>query len=418
MTAVVVVGTQWGDEGKGKIVDFLARQADVVVRYQGGNNAGHTVVEGGQEFKLHLLPSGILSPGKRCLIASGVVVDPAVLVRELDELERRGVDTSGLRVSDTAHLIMPYHVRLDELEEERRGPNRIGTTRRGIGPAYMDKFARVGLRVQDLMKPERFRRRLAAVLTDKNHVLERVYGAPGFDLEDVFQRYVGYADRIRPFVADTSRILHGELAAGRRVLFEGAQGTLLDIDFGTYPFVTSSHPIAGGACVGAGVGPTRIDQVVGVVKAYTSRVGDGPFPTELHGELGQRIRDRGGEYGTTTGRPRRIGWLDLVIVRYAARISGISALAVNHLDTLAGLDTVKVCVAYRIGNRVTRDFPTDLDDLAAAEPVYEDLPGWSDAGEARAREYLDKISREVGAPVAIVSVGRERAQTLELLPVF
>lgn len=427
MPAVVVVGAQWGDEGKGKIVDYLAEQADTVVRYQGGNNAGHTVVVGDTEYKLHLIPSGILYPGSTCVIGHGVVLDPAVLVRELDYLAARGIDTSSLVISPGAHLIMPYHIRLDEMDEDRKGKHKIGTTRRGIGPAYMDKFARVGIRLVDLLDREEFLDRLERNLAEKNPLLERVYGVRGFTVEEIAGPYLQHAERIRPHVAETSGIINRAIDEGKNVLFEGAQGTLLDIDFGTYPYVTSSHPIAGGACIGAGVGPTRIDEVIGVVKAYTSRVGDGPFPTELLDDTGAWIRERGHEYGTTTGRPRRVGWLDLNMVRYAARVSGLTGLAITRVDTLGGLEKVRVCTGYRYRGEIITDFPYSLKMLAECEPVYEELPGW-DAdlkGITRfedlppnARNYLDLIQDLTGVPLAIVSIGRERVQTIFLRSVF
>ncbi|MCG0238426.1 MAG: adenylosuccinate synthase [Firmicutes bacterium] len=429
MPAVVLVGAQWGDEGKGKIIDYLAAEADVVVRYQGGNNAGHTVWAGGRQFKLRLIPSGILYPGTICVIGHGVVVDPRVLVEELDYLERQGVDTSGLRISPAAHLILPYHVALDEAEEDRKGAGRIGTTRRGIGPAYMDKFARVGLRVEDLLEEEVFLEKLAAQVAEKNALLERVYGLPPFKVEEIAAAYLPLAERIRPYVANTVTIVSEAVESGKNVLFEGAQGTLLDIDFGTYPYVTASHPIAGGACVGAGIGPTAIDRVIGVVKAYTSRVGEGPFPTELHDEVGQWIRERGQEYGTVTGRPRRIGWLDLVMVRYARRLSSLTDLALTRLDTLAGLDRIKVCVAYRDREtgEETREFPIGLRALARMEPVYVEMEGWGEEVAratryeelpAAARRYVELVEEVAGVPVSILGIGYDRQQTIHRRPIF
>lgn len=427
MPSLVVVGAQWGDEGKGKIVDYLAERADMVVRYQGGNNAGHTVVVGDKEYKLHLVPSGVFYPDKLCVIGHGVVLDPGVLVRELDYLAEQGVTRPNLIISPGAHVIMPYHIRLDGAEEDRRGKNKIGTTRRGIGPAYMDKFARTGIRVIDLLDRDEFLGRLEQNLAEKNSLLEKVYGVAGFTLEEIAEPYLQYAERIRPYVRETTQVINEYLDAGQRVLFEGAQGTLLDIDFGTYPFVTSSHPIAGGACIGAGVGPTRINRVLGVVKAYTSRVGDGPFPTELLDETGERIRREGHEFGTTTGRPRRVGWLDTVIVRFAARVSGLTGLAVTRLDTLGALPTVKMCVGYRVNGQVTREFPTGLKALAQCEPVYEEFEGWGTnlAGARRfedlpepLRKYLRRLAEETGVELDLLSVGRDRIQTLELRPLF
>lgn len=429
MAAVILVGAQWGDEGKGKVVDYLSARADVVVRYQGGNNAGHTVWVDGKQYKLHLIPSGILYPGTLCVIGHGVVVDPAVLVRELDYLAAQGVNTDGLRISPAAHLIMPYHIRLDEAEEDRKGPGKIGTTRRGIGPAYMDKFARTGLRLVDLLDEGDFQRRLEQNLETTNHLLERVYGLPGFSLAEIAEPYLAYADRLRPYAANTVEIINSAIERGENVLFEGAQGNLLDIDFGTYPYVTASHPIAGGACIGAGVGPTQISRVMGVVKAFTSRVGEGPFPTELHDATGQWIRDKGGEYGTTTGRPRRIGWLDLVMVRFACRVSGLTDLAITKLDTLSGLEKLQVCVGYRdtATGHVTREFPVGLKALAAVEPEYTEVDGWEEGltGTGRyedlpaaTRRYVEAIEHYTGRKVALISIGPERPQTIHRYEMF
>ncbi|GAB6877406.1 adenylosuccinate synthase [Thermaerobacter litoralis] len=426
MATVVIVGAQWGDEGKGKITDYLAEQADMVVRYQGGANAGHTVVVGDTEYRLHLIPSGILH-GKRCVIGNGVVLDPAVFLREIEYLEERGHAVDAIAVSSAAHVIMPYHKRLDELEEAGRGEDRIGTTRQGIGPAYRDKAARTGIRVEDLLDEAQFRRLLRRNLDQVNRLLERVYGVEGYDYDQVLEEYLGYAERLRPFVTDTWRLINDAVDAGQRVLFEGAQGTMLDLDHGTYPYVTSSYPTAAGACIGAGIGPTRIDQVIGVAKAYTSRVGDGPFPTELLDETGDWIRERGHEYGTTTGRPRRCGWLDAVVLRYAARVSGLTGLAITRLDTLGGLDRVKICVAYELDGQRIEDLPAGAGRLARCRPIYEELPGWPEGLSgltrwedvpAAARRYLERISELVGVPVALVSIGRERAQTLGLADVF
>ncbi|EKP94792.1 adenylosuccinate synthase [Thermaerobacter subterraneus] len=426
MSTVVIVGAQWGDEGKGKITDYLAEQADMVVRYQGGANAGHTVVVDGREYRLHLIPSGILH-GKRCVIGNGVVLDPAVFLREIEYLEERGHAVDAVAVSGAAHVIMPYHKRLDELEEAGRGEDRIGTTRQGIGPAYRDKAARTGIRVDDLLDEAQFRRLLRRNLDQVNRLLERVYGVEGYDYDQMLQEYLEYAERLRPFVTDTSRLINDAIDAGQRVLFEGAQGTMLDLDHGTYPYVTSSYPTAAGACIGAGVGPTRIDQVIGVAKAYTSRVGDGPFPTELLDETGDWIRERGHEYGTTTGRPRRCGWLDAVVLRYAARVSGLTGLAITRLDTLGGLDTVRICVAYELDGRRVEDLPPGALKLARCRPIYEELPGWPadfsgltrwEEVPAAARRYLERIAELVGVPVVLVSIGRERAQTLGLRDVF
>lgn len=427
MSTAVVVGAQWGDEGKGKIVDYLAESAHLVVRYQGGNNAGHTVVVGEKVYKLHLVPSGVFYPEKTCVIGHGVVIDPAVLVKELDYLAGHGITRPNLRISAGAHLIMPYHIRLDKADEERKGCNKIGTTCCGIGPAYMDKFARVGLRVIDLLDREEFLARLECTLATKNAILEKVYGLPGFSVREIAEPYLDYAERIRPYVTDTVTVINEAIEAEQRVLFEGAQGTLLDIDFGTYPYVTSSHPIAGGACIGAGIGPNKIGSVIGVVKAYTSRVGDGPFPTELCDQTGDFIREKGQEYGTTTGRPRRVGWLDTVMVRFAKRVSGLTGLAVTRLDTLGAVSRIKMCTGYRIDGQITRDFPIGLKALAKAEPVYEEFEGWGEEIPAVARieelpkslrEYLTRLADVSGVPVQIFSTGRERVKTVVINPVF
>lgn len=432
MPVVVVMGAQWGDEGKGKFVDLLAERADVVVRSTGGSNAGHTVWADGKQYKLHQVPSGILYPGTLCVIGHGVVLDPPRLLEEMDRLASQGVDLSNLRISGGAHIVFPYHIRLDEAEEDRKGERKIGTTRRGIGPAYMDKFARIGIRMVDLLDRDEFLPKLKAAVEEKNQLLERVYGLPGFTVAEIAEPYLAYAERLRPYVANTVELINDAIDAGKNVLFEGAQGHLLDIDFGTYPYVTASHPIAAGLIIGAGVGPTKVSRVVGVVKAYTSRVGEGPFPTELHGEEGHRIREEGHEYGTTTGRPRRIGWLDLVMVRYACRVSGITDLAVPHLDTLArtGLPTLKVCVGYRMPDgTVTREFPVGLKALSQVEPVYEELPNWewSEAlGTAKsfeelpegARRYVMLIEEVTGVRVSILGVGSERTQAIYRSSIF
>ncbi len=425
MSTLVVVGAQWGDEGKGKVTDYLSARADMVVRYQGGNNAGHTVVVGDREYRMRLIPSGIFHD-KACVIGNGVVLDPAVLVQELDYLAEQGISTQHLRVSGAAHIILPYHIRLDELDEDRRGTLRLGTTRRGIGPAYADKSARIGIRVSEYLNRAVFAEKLRRNLEEKNRALAALYGAPGFDYDVVFSQYQAYAERVRPLVADTSLLINQAIDRGENVLFEGAQGTLLDLDHGTYPYVTSSHPVAGGACIGAGVGPTRIDRVLGTVKAYTTRVGDGPFPSELAGAEGDWIRERGREYGTVTGRPRRCGWLDTTIVRYAARVSGLTHLALTRLDTLAGLERVRICVAYRRDGDIITDFPQELESLEACEPVYVDLPGWPPFKEpdssadlpGEARRYLEEIEERCRLPLALISLGRERGQTLAITDVF
>ncbi len=417
---LVVVGAQWGDEGKGKVVDFLSERADVVVRYQGGANAGHTVVVDGAEFRLNLVPSGLLR-GKTSVVGNGVVVDPAQLLREMTALEAAGFDVSRLFVSDAAHLILPYHRLLDRAEEERRGDRRLGTTGRGIGPAYRDKSARHGVRVGDLFEPEVFRRRLGDLLEHANHVLERVYNREAVDADAVVAEYLALGERLRPHVRDTALLVNDAIDRGERVLFEGAQGTLLDLDHGTYPYVTSSHPVAGGACIGAGVGPTRIGRVLAVVKAYCTRVGDGPFPTEEAGPVGDRLRERGREYGTTTGRPRRCGWLDLPALRYAVRVSGVTGFALTKLDTLTGFDPLRVAVAYELDGERLTEWPRHAHLLERCRPVYVDLPGWhEDIGGARrledlpreARAFLDLIEEATGVPLDLISVGPDRAATI------
>ncbi|MEW6979466.1 adenylosuccinate synthase [Bacillus pumilus] len=420
MSSVVVVGTQWGDEGKGKITDFLSENAEVIARYQGGNNAGHTIKFDGVTYKLHLIPSGIFYKEKTCVIGNGMVVDPKALVTELAYLHERNVSTENLRISNRAHVILPYHLKLDEVEEERKGANKIGTTKKGIGPAYMDKAARVGIRVADLLDREVFEEKLARNLEEKNRLLEKMYDTEGFKIEDVLDEYYEYGQQVKKYVVDTSVVLNDALDEGRRVLFEGAQGVMLDIDQGTYPFVTSSNPVAGGVTIGSGVGPTKIQHVVGVSKAYTTRVGDGPFPTELHDEIGDQIREVGREYGTTTGRPRRVGWFDSVVVRHARRVSGITDLSLNSIDVLTGIETLKICVAYKLNGEITEEFPASLKELAKCEPVYEEMPGWTEDITGvknlselpeNARHYLERISQLTGTPLSIFSVGPDRSQT-------
>lgn len=427
MSAVVVVGTQWGDEGKGKVIDYLAQQADVVVRHQGGNNAGHTVVVGDEEYRLHLIPSGILYPDTLCVIANGVVIDPRVLFEEIDYLHRRGIQTDRLRISSEAHLIMPYHTRMDALAEDRLGVNKLGTTLRGIGPAYMDKAARTGLRVIDLLYPAQFATRLKRILDEKNRILSKAYDVEPFDYDELLQLYLSYGERMHPYIANTSVVINDAIDNKERVLFESAQGTMLDIDHGTYPFVTSSHPIAGGACIGAGVGPTKINQVYGVVKAYTSRVGDGPFPSELTDQTGADLRERGHEYGTTTGRPRRIGWLDTVVLRHAVRVNGLTGLAVTRLDVLDDLPEVKIGIGYRYHGELIHELPDSVEVLAEVEPVYETFPGWKGKiSQARRLEdlpkealaFLERITELVNVPLVLVSVGRERVNTIAVRELF
>jgi adenylosuccinate synthase len=421
MAVVVVIGAQWGDEGKGKIVDLLAAHAQIVARYQGGNNAGHTIVNDLGEFRLHLIPSGILRPGVTCVIGNGVVVDPAVLLGELQALHERGVDTSSLAVSDRAHVILPYHVALDRLEEQARGQRPIGTTCRGIGPAYVDKVGRSGIRVADLLDEGTLRDKLAFNVAQKNLILERIYGAPPFDLARLLDDCLAWGAALRPYVRDTIPLIHGALAEGQNILLEGAQATLLDSDFGTYPYVTSSSPTAGGACIGSGVPPRAISDIVGVFKAYSTRVGAGPLPTELHDAVGERIRAVGKEYGTTTGRPRRCGWFDAVVGRYATRLNGFTSAALMRLDVLDSLPQLRICVAYECDGEVVDDVPATLGRYERCQPIYEDLPGWeTPTSHARrlsdlptaARRYVERIERALDCPVDIVSVGPAREQTI------
>jgi adenylosuccinate synthase len=419
--ATVIVGAQWGDEGKGKVVDLLARDSDIVARYQGGPNAGHTVIADGEKWKFHHMPSGILS-GKTCVLGAGVVIDPETFVRELDELEERGVSTEPVRVSGNAHLIMPWHVALDQASERRLGKLKIGTTRRGIGPCYADKAARLGIRVQDLLDPKILRQKIEVALAERNVWLERVYGAEPLVLEDVAERYERYAQRLRPYVADTSLLVDRALRDGASVLCEGAQGTLLDLDHGTYPFVTSSNPLAGAAATGLGIGPNRIDTVLGVAKAYVTRVGEGPFPTEIEGQDQERVRELGREFGTTTGRERRCGWLDLVALRYAVRVNGVDSLALTKLDVLSAFAELPVCTRYRLQNGTeTDEFPAHQSDFHHCAPVYETLPGWSEPIETvedfddlpgAARAYVEFVERELEVDVVLVGTGAERERVL------
>ena len=420
MPATVVVGTQWGDEGKGKIANLLAQEADVVVRFQGGNNAGHTIVIGDETFALSLVPSGVVYPDTLSVIANGCVVDPAVLFAEMDTLVARGVDPSGLLVSANAHLIMPYHRKLDAVKERFLGSNRIGTTKRGIGPAYMDKYARHGIRVQDLFDPKIFRDKLDVAVKEANKVLTKLYNQLPVDADDIAEEYLDYAPRLLDHVADTSLVVWQAIRDGKNVVFEGAQATLLDIDHGTYPFVTSSNPTAGGALTGVGIGPGEIDRVLGVAKAYISRVGSGPFPTELDDEIGEAMVTIGGEFGTVTGRRRRCGWLDVVALRYAVRINGITDLALMKLDVLSSFDPIRLAVAYTSDGQRHDEFPRQQRVLYDCEPVYEELPGWNtDISEVRsfdalppeARRYVERVEELAGAPVTTISVGPQRSAT-------
>ncbi|MEV5030018.1 adenylosuccinate synthase [Paenibacillus sp. LPE1-1-1.1] len=427
MSTVVVVGTQWGDEGKGKITDYLAEGADVVARYQGGNNAGHTILIDNKKYKLTMIPSGIFNHNKTCVIGNGMVINPEALIDEINYIHDNGFSTDNLKISDRAHVIMPYHLVLDGLEEDRKGDNKIGTTRKGIGPCYMDKAARNGIRIADLMDAEEFEARVRSIIIEKNQLIEQVYGGSQLDADSIVRDYLGYAEILRKYVTDTSVVLNDAIDAGQKVLFEGAQGVMLDIDQGTYPYVTSSNPSAGGVCIGSGVGPSKIKQVIGVAKAYTTRVGDGPFPTEQDNEIGQLIRDKGHEYGTVTGRPRRVGWFDTVVVRHARRVSGITGLSLNSLDVLTGLETVKICTGYKLRGEVIETYPASLKMVSECEAVYEEHPGWSeDISNAKTledlpvntRNYLNRVSELTGIPIAIFSVGRNREQTNPVRPIY
>lgn len=422
MPNLVIVGAQWGDEGKGKIIDLLSEHADAVVRYQGGNNAGHTVVIGGQKHVLHLIPSGILHPGTVCVIGNGVVVDPAALLAEIAQLQSQGIAVGGdnLKLSELAHVILPYHRAMDVANETKRGSGKIDTTHRGIGPTYGDKFGRIGVKVVDLMNAEALRKRLERNLAEKNYLLQNYYHMPALDVEPILQEYLEFGQKLRPYVTDAALLVNRLLDEGKKVLFEGAQGTFLDVDFGTYPFVTASHPTAGGASTGTGVGPTRIEHVLGIVKAYTTRVGAGPLPTELGAE-GNLLRERGKEFGATTGRPRRCGWFDAVTVRRARMINGFKRMALTKLDVLSGMPSVKICTHYRIDGTITDVFPPSLEAVERIEPVYEEFPGWTEDISRiqrveqlpeNTRRYLDRIEELVGAQIAIVSVGEDRSQTI------
>ena len=422
MPVSVVIGAQWGDEGKGKVVDLLAPDVDVVARYQGGANAGHTIKWGDETFVLHLIPSGIFHEGVSCVIGNGVVIDPAALVDEIRQIEALGYPVEGrLKISHNAHLIMPYHKALDQAKERWRDAEAIGTTGRGIGPAYVDKFARSGIRVVDLLDRDGLARKLREALAEKNEILKSIYKSETLDVESLVEEYVEFDQLIDPYVTDTSAVLNDALAAGQRVLAEGAQGALLDVDHGTYPYVTSSHPTSGGACTGLGIPPTAIDRIIGIVKAYSTRVGNGPFPTELDDETGERLRAEGHEFGATTGRPRRCGWLDLVALSYTSRLNGFTELAVTKLDVMSGLDTLKVCVAYEIDGARTTRFPTDLATLERAVPVYESLPGFEgDLSEASAvgdlpaaaRDYLGFVADHLDVPITVIGTGPKREETL------
>ncbi|MCD8049846.1 MAG: adenylosuccinate synthase [Clostridia bacterium] len=421
MSTKVVIGAQWGDEGKGKIIDILASESDVVVRSSGGNNAGHTVEADGVQYKLHLIPSGILNPKTLCLVGNGVVVDPKVILSEIDTLISRGIDVSNLKIDARCHMILPYHITLDALSEASRGKSDIGTTKCGIGPCYMEKAERSGIRMHEFVDEKIFRERFKTNLEAKNLLIERVYGGEPLKYEDYVEEYVECAKRLKPYMADCTVLLYNAIKEGKKVLFEGAQGTLLDLDLGTYPYVTSSHPVSGGVCIGAGVGPTLIDECIGVVKSYTTRVGKGPFPTELLDEMGDLIRNRGNEFGTTTGRPRRTGWFDAIIVKFAVRTSGLNSIAVNKMDTLSDIPTLKICVGYKLDGEVITELPYSLDLLAKCEPVYEELEGWEgdisgctsyDELPENAKKYIARIEELCDVRVSMVGVGPNRTQNL------
>jgi adenylosuccinate synthase len=420
---VVIIGTQWGDEGKGKIVDILAEYADIVVRFQGGNNAGHTVMVGEDVFILHLIPSGILHPGKICVIGNGVVIDPQVLLEEIDTLRENGQfpDDSALLISENAHLIMPYHKKLDQLEEKFKGPSKIGTTGRGVGPAYKDKVARCGIRCKDLLDESILREKIKKNLLEKNHILKNILHEDGFEVYEIYHKYIEYAEKIQRYITDTSIFLNQAIKNGKKILFEGAQGTLLDVDLGTYPYVTSSNTVAGEAATGSGIGPTRIESVIGITKAYTTRVGEGPFPTELKDEKGNALRLKGGEYGATTGRPRRCGWFDSVAARYSTRVNGLDGLVITKLDVLDKFDKIPICTAYKYKGSILEEFPSDSFILNECEPVYEIVDGWKsntkDIKEFKglpkeAQGYIRRIEKLTGVKAVMISVGANRKEAI------
>jgi adenylosuccinate synthase len=428
MSTVIVVGAQWGDEGKGKLVDFLTEKADVVARYQGGHNAGHTVVLGDEKYVLHLIPSGILHKKTICVIGNGVVVEPRALIEEIAGLQKRGIRVSGnLLISKNAHLIMPYHLALDSAHEKSKGNKCIGTTGRGIGPTYVDKMARTGLRVGDLLHPDLFMDKLRANVKHVNFLMKHLYKSRGFEAGKIFTEYMNYGGILKKHIADTDRVIGEAVAAGKNLLCEGAQGTLLDVDHGTYPYVTSSNSVAGGACTGLGIGPTRISRVIGVVKAYTTRVGSGPFPTEISGPAGQEIREKGGEYGATTGRPRRCGWLDTVILRHAARVNGFSGMAITKLDILDGLDKIKICTAYKYKGKVLSEFPKELSVIENCVPVYEEVEGWGKSTlgirefrklPRKAQAYIKRMEILTGVKADMISTGQKRDELIVMREEF
>jgi adenylosuccinate synthase len=421
MPSVAIIGCQWGDEGKGRVVDLLSNRVDMVVRFQGGDNAGHTVVKGNDEFKLHLIPSGILYPDVICIIGNGVVLNPEVLIKELDNLESKGISTDNLRISSNAHLIMPYHIILDKAGEHRLGKSKIGTTHKGIGPVYADKALRMGIRVQDLQDLKIFKTKLEESLKLNNKIMEKIYGLDPLDMDEVFDKYRQYGNRIKKYIVNTTSLISEALDNNKKVMFEGAQGTMLDIDHGTYPYVTSSSTIAGGVCVGAGIGPSRLDEILGVVKAYTTRVGSGPFPTEERSKIGDYLREKGYEYGTTTGRPRRCGWIDIVILKYSIMLNSVDSIALTKLDILSGLKKVKICTGYKYNGKVYQHMPCHQTILHKCTPVYEEYQGWSEDISGvknfedlprQARDYIRNIEKIVKVTVSMVSVGAERSKII------
>ncbi len=423
MSTKVVIGAQWGDEGKGKTIDILAGKSDVVVRTSGGNNAGHTIEADGVTYKLHIMPSGILNPRTLNIIGMGVVIDPKVLIEEIDGMESQGISTKNLKIDSRAHVIMPYHIELDGLSEKARGKGDIGTTKKGIGPCYMDKTERSGIRMCDMINPEKFSTMVRENLKIKNKIIELVYGGTPFDADAVIAEYSAYAKRLAPYVTDTTPILYDSIKSGKEVLFEGAQGILLDIDLGTYPYVTSSHPISGGVCVGSGIGPKDIDECIGILKGYTTRVGNGPFPTELNDEVGEQIRQNGHEFGTTTGRPRRTGWFDAVIAKYAVRTNSLTSIVLNKIDPLGNIGKIKICTAYEKNGQIITDFPPTLEELAECKPIYEELDGWTeDISNIKdfkllpiaAQRYVRRVEELCGCKIASIGVGPGRDQNIDL----
>ncbi len=421
MSVTAIIGAQWGDEGKGKIVDLLATSAKAVVRFSGGDNAGHTVINPYGEFKLHIVPSGIFHTGAICIIGNGVAINPVILLEEIENLQKHGVDTSHLFISDRAHLIMPYHTLMDGLEEERRGKGAIGTTRKGIGPVFADKIARLGIRTCDLLNKKEFRSRLNSILEAKNAILTKIYNAPPLSLEEIYEQYCSYGEQLAPFIQDTGRILRDMVSQMQPIILEGAQGTMLDPDFGTYPYVTSSSPLAAGGSIGSGISPKQIDQIIGVFKAYTTRVGGGPMPTELKDKTGEFIRERAHEYGATTGRPRRCGWFDAVAGRFSTQVNGFTGIALTRLDVLDALDSVKVCTGYKVDGDVLKDFPSDLAILDKCQPIYEEMPGWHKETStirnikqlpSQAQRYISRLEELLSCPMSIISVGASRNQTI------